>query len=393
MRRGARRAGATLLAACVLLVGGPASAHPSVRSALRSVPALVGLPQLSSPQYQHAVDMFLESGVRNLPIHPAGSIAYTYRYDPDCDCYAKATEDIGPWYVTERAQPIGYHLLGVALTFGEFDEHGCDMPDHLAISAGAVQLRTQIERIYHVGTLTVTYGITQDLDVSLDVPVAGLDFGASGFVRGGTTGGSGSGSQQVDVPPNIMDMLVRAKYRVLESGGYTGAVGMRAWLPTGDVANGLGTGDGEVGPFVALSTTFLQGWVDSHWDAGADVDVSHTRRSSAHYSWAFDVQPPHGTPLENVSFTTEFLGRSEFAGFTSRSSVSGPHVTDGGVVVNEPFLCLDPSRHDYADMILGVRWHVVRSLVLSAGTFKSLNEGTGVRVHGWSPVASIEAAF
>ncbi len=377
----------------VLAVAAPASARPSVRSALGQAPASAGVPEIATPQFRNAVDAVLKEGVRNLPIHPSSSVGYTYRYDPDCDCYRRATEDFGPWFVTERAQPIGYHLLGVALTFGQYDLHGCNDFDRLSFSAGALDARTGIERLYSVTTLTVAYGLTDDVEVSLAVPVAWLDFGVNEFVRGGTTGGFGFGSQHFTVGPNVMDMLARVKYRVFDKGGFTGAVGLQSRLPTGNVANGLGTGEGEVGPYVALSTSMLQGWIDSHWDAGFDVAVTRTQRSSAHYSWGIDVQHPAGSALDRVSLTGQILGRSEIAGIASRDSVSGPHLNDAGQVVSSPYLCLEPGRHDYFDAIVGLRVRLLRSLALSVGAFKAIDEGLGVQAQGWSPVGSIEATF
>jgi len=376
-----------------LLVAAPAAARRNVRGALGDAPGLAGVPELATPQYRNAVDAVLKEGVRNMPIHAAGSYAYTYRYDPDCDCYKRATDDFGPWFVTERAEPIGAGLWGIAVLYGQYDLHGCNDFDRLSFSAGAIDARTGIERLYSVATLTLTYGITQDLDVSLSVPVAWLDFGVNEFVRGGTTGGTGFSSQHFTVGPNVMDMLARAKYRLFERNGFTGAAGVQAWIPSGNVADGLGTGEGEVGPFFALSTSLLQGWVDSHWDAGFDVAVSHSQRSSAHYSWGIDVQHPAGSTLDRFSLTSEIIGRSEIAGIASRDSVSGPHVNDAGQIVNSPYLCLDPARHDYVDVIVGLRMRVVRSLVLTVGAYKAVNEGVGVRTHGWSPVGGLEAVF
>ena len=376
-----------------LVVAAPAAARRNVRGALGDAPALAGLPELATPQYRNAADAVLKEGVRNMPIHAAGSYAYTYRYDPDCDCYQRATGDFGPWFVTERAEPIGEGLFGIAVLYGWYDLHGCNDFDRLSFSSGAIDARAGIERQYSVTTFTFTYGITRDLDVSLSVPVAWLDFGVNYFARGGTTGGTAFSSQHFTVGPNVMDMLTRAKYRVFEAGGFSGALGLQAWLPTGDVADGFGTGEGEVGPFLALSTSQLQGWVDSHWNAGFDVAVARTQRSSAHYSWGIDVQHPPGSALDRFSLTGQIVGRSEIAGIATRASVSGPHLNDAGEVVNSPYLCLDPDRHDYVDVILGFRMRVVRSLVFTFGAFKAVNEGVGVRTHGWSPVAGLEAVF
>jgi hypothetical protein len=85
------------------------------------------------------------------------------------------------------------------------------------------------------------------------------------------------------------------------------------------------------------------------------------------------------------------LGRSELTNLRQVSSISGPHVTSAGIV-QRPYLGIDASRHDYVDMALGVRIHLVESIVMSLGVFKALND-QGVRPGGWSPLASVEGTF
>ena len=51
------------------------------------------------------------------------------------------------------------------------------------------------------------------------------------------------------------------------------------------------------------------------------------------------------------------------------------------------------ARQDYFDMTFGIRVRAWRSLVVSVGAFKPINEDDGVRARGFSPVGSIEATF
>jgi hypothetical protein len=195
---------------------------------------------------------------------------------------------------------------------------------------------------------------------------------------------------------NLSDMLVRAKYRLFETtgplGSTVGAAGLRVRIPTGNPAQGLGTGYGEIGPYLVLSTSVLDGWLDSHWDAGIDAGIGNLRWSSAHYSWALDVHAPRSEDWwTRIALTWEILGRSEFTSLREPSSISGPHVTSAGIA-QRPYLGIDGDRHDYVDTTLGVRVLVYKTLVLSLGVFKAVND-QGVRPGGWSPVASAEATF
>jgi hypothetical protein len=151
-------------------------------------------------------------------------------------------------------------------------------------------------------------------------------------------------------------------------------------------------GYGEIGPYFALSTSALDGWLDSYWDVGVDAGIGNTRWSSGDYRWALDLHAPRGEDWwTRLALAWEVLGRSEFTNLRQPSSISGPHVTSVGTV-QRPFLGIDASRHDYVDTTLGVRVRVVGSMVLSLGVFKALND-QGVRPSGWSPVMSVEGTF
>jgi hypothetical protein len=396
MLGGRRRVTIPLAIVAMALVPGldPAEARPSLRHTLRTAPSSIGLGDLANERYQNAADALLENGVRNLPVHPAGNAAYTYEYDPVCGCYEQTPVAAGPWFLVDRAEPVGRHLTTLSLTVAAYDltdAFGCDFgedPKPIRISAGTLDYRAGTALRYHVATLGVVHGITDDLDVSAQVPFAVIDFHMNTTASGGTTGGFAQSTDHFHIGPNIMDTMVRLKYRLWTDGRLTASIGGRARLPTGDAADGLGTGHGEIGPYGLLSGTFWDGVLGSYLDAGFDAAVTDARRSSAHYGVGFTLQPPPGSRWHDLVFTAELLGRSEVAGIRTRSSVSGPHM--GG---DCPYLCLDPSRQDYFDATLGVRFRIVRSLVMSIGVFKPINDDHGVRASGFSPVGSIEATF
>ena len=72
-----------LPAACaVLLVWVVAADARQIRNLYRTAPALVGLGSLAADErYQNAADVILEQAIRNLPLFPAASSAYTYRWN------------------------------------------------------------------------------------------------------------------------------------------------------------------------------------------------------------------------------------------------------------------------------------------------------------------------
>ena len=258
-----------------------------------------------------------------------------------------------------------------------------------------IRYQALTDLLYTVTTFNITYGLLDDLDLNIAIPIVTLDMDmdvtrqdlARGPIRRATADQNAG---------NISDMLLRAKYRLFETSGdlgsAVGAGGVRVRLPSGNARQGLGTGYGEIGPYVALTTSLAGGWLDSDWDAGVDAGIGNLRWSSAHYSWELDFHAPRGEDWwSRLALMTSVLGRSEFTSLREATSISGPHVTPAGRF-NEPYLGLDAHRHNYIDATFGVRVEVWRSVAVSLGVFKALNS-VGVRPDGWSPVATVEGTF
>src|SRR5262249_61997656 len=107
------------LAVIVAGVGLATSAEAqSVRHVLRTAPALVGLPGLASERYQNAVDVMLEQAVRNLPLFPAASAAYTFRWNADTGRLERVGGDVSPFLFTERGQTMGEGIFNFSVKIG-----------------------------------------------------------------------------------------------------------------------------------------------------------------------------------------------------------------------------------------------------------------------------------
>jgi hypothetical protein len=292
--------------------------------------------------------------------------------------------------------------VNVGLTFGYFDV-GCSGNCRLGVDplpvstccGSKIRYQAKTDLVYTISTFNLTYGVLDDLDINIAVPIATLDMDLD-ITRQDTPRSAVRRATAQESSANLSDMLVRAKYRFLDTtwalGTAQAAAGLRVRIPTGNPSQGLGTGYGEIGPYFALSTGLLEGWLDSYWDAGVDAGMGNTRWSSAHYSWALDLHAPRGDEWwTRVALAWSVLGRSEFTSLRKASSISGTHVSPTGFV-QAPYLCADATRNDYADTTLGLRIQLVESMVLSLGVFKALND-QGVRAGGWSPVASLEGTF
>jgi len=391
-------------ALAVLLALVDSAGAQGLRHVFRTAPALVGLPGLAaSGPYQNAADVILEQAIRNLPLYPAASSAYTFHWDAQQGTLVRGDDAVSAWPYTEQGQTLGEGLLNIGVTWGYFDVdsvNGHDLghdPFPVSVCCGSkIRYQAGTDLLYTVGTFNLTYGLLDDLDLNIAIPIVTLDMGldvtrqdiAGGPIRRATVTDEHSG--------NLSDMLLRAKYRLFQATGdlgtAIGAAGLRVRLPSGNAREGLGTGYGEIGPYVALTTSLVGGWFDSDWDAGIDAGIGNLRWSSAHYSWELDFHPPRGEDWwSRLAVMTSVLGRSEFTSLREATSISGPHVTPVGRF-NEPYLGLDANRNNYIDATFGVRVEVWRSVVVSLGVFKALNSA-GVRPDGWSPVATIEGTF
>jgi hypothetical protein len=384
----------------VAVAGVAPSRAGNVRRALRQAPSLVGLSGLAADgRYHNAADIILEQGIRNLPLHPAASPVFAWRRNPDTGAWERATDAVSPWYV-ERGPTLGRGVFTAGLTFGYFDvqcSSGCRIgtdPYPLSVSAAAIDYQAPTDLTYSITTVNLTYGVTDDLDVNVAIPVATLDADLQVTRRDNPTAPLIAAWENVGAA-NFADTLLRAKYRLFQSSGdvgtATGAAGVRVRLPTGRPSRGLGTGYGEIGPYSALTANLLEGWLDSSWAAGVDFTIGDFGRSSGHYAWALDVHTPRRDDWwSRVAFSWSVNGRSEFTSLRVPPSYSGPHVTPNGIV-NSPYLCADGDRHDYVDTTLGLRTRLFETVVLSLGVFKPINS-QGVRA-GWSPLASVQGTF
>ena len=383
-----RRLGSVLGALAALALAGDALAGEDFRQILRRP---VSFLERGRTQYGNAVDALVEAAARGLPI-PAASGAFTYRYDQDTGRYERSTETFGPLYM-ERAATLGQGVWRVGATvqhleLDRFDGEavGHD-PDRLFfIGTGCCVLNLRLKPIYHLYVLNVTYGLLDDLDVNLAVPLGTVNFD----VRSSFSFGVGAVPVAAHVDRarenlGIADTLARAKYRLGEWRGWTGAAGFVARLPTGDPGSALGTGDAELGPYLAASSRWW-GRVEPDLNLGFDFNVNDLDLSSAHYAAGTTVRA-----TDWLGLVVSFLGRSEVGRRVALADTAGPHVEARHITLR-PFGGLDFTRKDFLDLSFGVRLRLYETLVFSLSGLYALNDD-GLRSSQVSPVAALEATF
>ena len=381
-----------ILAFALLVVLPDEAQAGGLRGDLRNAPALVGIPPAAlGAGYRNAVDALVDSAARQLPA-PSASAAFTYRFDAASGTYERTSETFGPMLFMERPQTIGKYAwnVGVSGQYLELDEFdgksiGRDPFPVNVPGRGTVTYLTTPKFIYHLATVSVTYGLLDDLDVNVTVPFAAADNDIN-ISLVDEDGGFFFNTKHSKVSIGVGDVHVRAKYRTCEWQGLTSAVGVDARLPSGSTDDGLGTGDFEIGPYLAISKLWGDR-VETQWNAGFDFDTMDSIESSAHYAFGVNVQ----AVKEWLDLGVSFLGRSEVDGLRSDASISGPHQTPAGPALT-PYGGYSFDRKDYFDVSAGARVKLWRTLVLTLSALKALNED-GLRSSEWSPVGAIEASF
>lgn len=388
-RRTAGRITIAAAAAVVLSTLSPTADAVSPRRALRRAPGLVLLPDLGRA-YRNAADALVELSARALPV-PSTSSAFTYRLNPETGEYERSSDTFGAPPFMERAQTLGHKVWNISLTgqYVELDEFdGEDVgEDPLPIIADGEPVRFSAtpKILYHLATVTATYGLLDDLDVSLIIPLPAVDYDTNARRQEIDSAQVFINTEHAGVHPiGIGDLQLRTKYRLWDSGGLTASGGVWFRFPSGDDENATGTGDFEIGPHVAVSQ-LLWDIVELHGNVGIDVNTMDTNQSSASYAAGVNVQAVN----DLLDLSVAFLGRSEFDDFRSASSISGPHQTSSGTA---PYLGLDLDRNDMFDLTAGARIRVYKTIVLSGGIMYALNDA-GLRASDVSPVGAIQASF
>jgi hypothetical protein len=376
------------LAAAVLA---PGLVQADLRRTLHNAPALVELdPAGFGPGYRNAADALIATAARALPV-PASGGAFTYRFDPATGTYEKTNATFGPMLFMERPQTIGRYVWNIGVTgqyleLDEFDGESIGRDLNPVIPPGrTVTFLATPKFIYHLATVNVTYGLLDDLDLNVAVPLASTDSDTNASLID-ENGSFFFNTEHSQVSLGVGDIQVRAKYRICEWQGITTAAGAVWRIPSGDEDDALGTGDFELGPYVAMSALYWNR-VEPQWNAGFDVNLNDSHLSSAHYAFGVNVQ----AVKEWLDLGVSFLGRSEIDSRREQSAISGPHLTDAGAA-QTPYFALDLERNDYFDAAVGARVRLYKTLVFSLNMLKGLND-EGIRSSSWSPVGALEATF
>jgi hypothetical protein len=376
---------------------------------------------------------FADTVARSLPVTSA-SPGITFTFDPASGAFERNTELLGQLYL-ERARTIGRGKWNVATSYqhvhidsvqGQDVSSLHDNEEAIVVVAPARQ-QTGAPRglvpikydTYDVDltvdeiTLAATYGITDDLDVNLTLPilVSSLSIDATGrafkvnpndkrLIPLSPEVGAGLFQDASSSATGVGDLFLRGKYRFLAGPWGDVAAGLVLRMPTGNQDNFQGTGTWELTPLLYANTRriplagpaavqfFVNGGVDLNID---DVDISQGR---------FGV----GADLalgEVATLSLAFLGREPFHGFTPAGFFDVPRYRPSHQTCQAnstrgcplaPLFGLETVRPSYYSLSLGGRVNLWRDTVFGfANVLIPLND-QGVHTNV-IPLVGVEATF
>lgn len=422
----------------------------------------------------------IAEAVRQVPV-ASGAPSFIYRFNPAVDSYERLTGVPGPLF-TERVLTLGKgqfdfstgysfidfsdlngtdldNIRSPAFLAAVFDGEGVSVgqpPAGVELGAGEKLfsapsslslIHTHINLQAHVIVPTLRYGLTNNWEVGLSIPIVNtflrvkneiaqavdLDPASASFLFVRDTQGNflrplgffdRAGnllqresrpyikSQRPPVPlskaagsaTGVGDITLRSKYHFWRSELGGAALGLNLQLPSGEVRDFHGTEETHLSPFLYLSQV-LWGRFEPRVNIGVDFNVDDVDRSSFLYTV--------GATLligARLGLVVDFLGRSNFARFPVRVPLTGIYI-NGAVLNRAPETCtterpcfIDPARrvsfpffpertkrNDIADFALGLSYALGTSGTVFFGGILPMNDD-GLRAD-FIPSGGIEYRF
>lgn len=341
---------------------------------------------------------------RSLPLTSA-SPGVTFSFDPASGAYVRDTEILGQ-LLLERARPIGrgrfnlnvsYQYVALDTINGEdLDDLSDTYPPIRQPGSGGVTRfkvpRFRLNLDTHQITTNFTYGVTDDLEVNLAIPMIQSHF-STGFganIKSGSTELASPRKQLDGSHFGVGDIFLRAKYRFLTGRFGDVAAGLMLRAPAGSQDDFQGTGDWEVTPSLYASTRQIPiGWnlrLQGYVNAGIDLNASGVDDSQARVGIGLDL-----AVAERLTFGAAFLLREPFARYSEPGAFDvlrgGP-----GRARMAPLFGIDGSRPSYYDLAVGGRVSIWRDSLYAFGNVIVPLNDDGFRSNV-IPLVGLEYAF
>ena len=362
----------------------------------------------------------LTGQIVSLPL-PAPASGFTYQFDPGLGVFTRSTSSFGP-ILAERADTIGARRVSIGFAYQRlaFDSiENIDLQsvpavfthDNAELRGGREDVITTVNSIdskVSRSAAFITYGVTNDLDVSIAVPYITTDIVVTSDAtvrRIGTTipeihffraVDDSIGDRRIYTAfghaSGIGDITIRMKQAIKKSPKNGIALGIDLRLPTGDENNLLGTGAPAVQPFAAWSATY--GTFAPHINLGYQWNGSSTL--------AGDIEAGVSEDLPDVAVYALGAVVAVHPRVTLALDVLGRYIIDSPRVRLDDFVALDghsvfpniafdTGSINELSSAVGLKINVAGRLLLNTNLLMRLNSG-GLR-DKISPLVGIEYAF
>jgi len=353
------------------------------------------LAEIVGPGFTRPISDALALSVgRALPVISA-SAGVVFSFDPS-GAYVRERSIAGQLFL-ERAEPVGRARWNLSLNYQrvKFDSfEGKDieqLKDTVPVvdpdTGGAVTFpRFGIDLETHEVTTSATYGLTDDLDINLALPVLLSELRVQ-LSQGGANPADVKRFTESATKLGVGDIFLRGKYRFLNIGRGQAALGLVFRLPSGEQENLQGTGAFEIAPLLYASGKAVEITravaLQPYFNAGVNFDTEDVGSSEARWGVGLDA-----AIVGRITLAVAVLGRHPFrrlapAGFFTLKRQDGSE---------RPLFGINGDRPDLYDVSLGTRVNLWRDTVIGfANAILPLNDD-GVRSNV-IPTIGVEIAF
>ncbi|MBI4011884.1 MAG: transporter [Candidatus Rokubacteria bacterium] len=267
---------------------------------------------------------------------PSPASGFTFQFDPNLGVFSRSTESFGPIFA-ERADTIGRGRFSLGVTYSHFTFDKLDGKDlhdgslqlvfrheptgadrglpPFFFEADTVTAKIFAEITEDLVVLSANYGILDNLDVGLAVPIVRIDMKVKGVAtinRIGTAALPGihrflDGSDTLtvrasDESTGLGDILLRGKYNFYREKALGLAAALDLRLPTGDADELRGLDTVRVRPFLIASSRIFG--ISPHAHVGFDLGDSSAVDNELFYNVGFDWPI-----IQRLTFAFDLLGR------------------------------------------------------------------------------------
>jgi hypothetical protein len=294
-------------------------------------------------------------------------------------------------------QVEGQSISGVQRPLAIFSNTGC------CGQIGTKQTYTGFSLHENFWSFNATYGILENWDVNVLLPVVWTQLGAAGSVLQGKS--IGTATLPTSNKGGIGDILLRTKYRFDVGWPVDVATMFTLRLPTGSKANFQGVGATTVTPWFIASKVLSEG--DLHLNLGFEANANDVDASLFRYAVGGSWQPNLGSWGQHFAVLADVIGNS---GIMATSAVQSAHVgatsvaqvastmQQDGITFNSVTKSgnvakveLPIARVDIVNLAFGFKFDLGEYALAYAEVLLPMNNG-GVRAD-FAPTAGVQVGF